>query len=455
MTAPNRFFIVGQVFLAGLALLATGCAGGKNPREKDKVVLEYWEKWTGHEKEAITRRVEAFNRSQNKIYVRLLTVSRIDQKMMLATAGRVPPDVVGLWSVNLPSYSENNALLPLDRLAREFGLSEDQYLPVIWKLCNYRGFLWALPSTPSVVALHWNKDVFREAGLDPEQPPRTLAELEAFNEKIALKNADGSLTRIGHMPQEPAWWMRDFPTWFGHPVWEGGDRMLMDDDACRNFFGWLESYPRRFGGPEMYKLRGAFGNFASPENPFFTGKVAMIMQGVWMDGFIRKFAKPGFRYGVAPFPEPVEHPGAPLTVAETDILVIPAGAKHPRESMEFIAWMQQQENMEALCLDQKKISPLRETSADFLARHDHPYLSVFQKLAASPRAQPGLCLPTLREYENDLSVYTNLVLLGRMSGEAARTEMSSRQQKALDAKLGRWNRVAPVRTAEWRKEVGS
>ena len=443
------------MLLVGLLAVLAGCAGSGERDEKGKVVLEYWEKWTGHEKEAIARRVEAFNRSQDKIHVRMLTVSRIDQKMMLATAGGVPPDVVGLWAVNLPSYSENNALLPLDRLAAEFGISEGNYLPVIWKLCNYRGFLWSLPSTPSVVALHWNKDAFREAGLDPERPPRTLAELEEFNEKITRKNPDGSLERIGHMPQEPAWWMRDFPTWFGHPVWDGGDRMRMDDDACRKFFGWLESYPRRFGGPEMYKLRGAFGNFASPENPFFTGKVAMVMQGVWMDGFIKKFARPGFRYGVAPFPEPVEHPGAPLTVAETDILVIPAGAKHPRESMEFIAWLQRRENMEALCLEQKKISPLREVSADFLARHEHPYLRTFQELAASPRALPALTIPTFREFENDLSVYTNLVLLGRMEGEAARMEMSARQQKALDAKLNRWNRVAPVRTAEWRKEVGS
>ncbi|NCZ97497.1 hypothetical protein EBZ02_10210, partial [bacterium] len=70
-------------------------------------------------------------------------------------------------------------------------------------------------------------------------------------------------------------------------------------------------------------------------------------------------------------------------------------------------------------------------------------------------ALPALTIPTFREFENDLSVYTNLVLLGRMEGEAARMEMSARQQKALDAKLNRWNRVAPVRTAEWRKEVGS
>ena len=75
----------------------------------------------------------------------------------------------------------------------------------------------------------------------------------------------------------------------------------------------------------MFQLRGAFGNFASPDNPFFNGKVAMIMQGVWMNNFIKNYAPSDFEYGAAAFPEETEHPGAPMTSAETDILVIPTG----------------------------------------------------------------------------------------------------------------------------------
>lgn len=438
-------------------LLATAFLAACNPtassRHGERVELEYWEKWTGFEREAMARVVEAFNQSQDRIHVRLLSVSRIDQKMMLATAGGVPPDVVGLWDVNLPSYAENNALKPLDRLAQEAGLSEADYNPVYWKLCHYRGYLWALPSTPSVVALHWNKKMFQAAGLDPERPPRTLAELESFNEKLARKNPDGSLAQIGHMPQEPGWWMPDFPSWFGGATWDGGSRLLLDAPPNRNFFAWLESYPRRFGGPELFKLRGGFGNFASPDNPFFNSKVAMILQGVWMDNFIRKYAPEGFSYGVAPFPEAEYHPDAPLTIAQTDILVIPAGARHPREAMEFIAFVQKQRNMEALCMEQRKLSPLARISEEFLRNHPHPYLREFQRLSQSPRAQPTLCLPTMREYSNDLIIYSNQVLLGRMTGEQARQEMATRQEKAFSAKSGRWERVAQTRTAAWEREM--
>lgn len=443
----------GTWWLVGLAVILAACHGPEDPKMSGRVVLEYWEKWTGFEREAMARLVEDFNQSQNRIFVRYLSVSRVEQKMMLATAGGVPPDVAGLWDIYLPSYAENNALRPLDRLAEEAGLREQDYNPVFWKLCRHRGYLWALPSTPSVVALHWNKAMFRQAGLDPERPPTTLAELEVFNERLTRKNPDGSLSQIGHMPQEPGWWMVDFSSWFGGPGWAGGDSLLLDQPPSRDFFRWLETYPRRFGGPELFKLRGAFGNFASPDNPFFNGRVAMVLQGVWMDNFIRQYAPPGFSYGVAPFPETQPHPEAPLTIAQTDVLVIPAGARHPRESMQFIAFVQQRKNMEALCTAQRKLSPLTDVSEIFLRNHPHPYLREFQRLAQSPRAQPTLCLPTMREYANDLTLYSNLVLLGRMGGDEARQEMFSRQQQSLTAKLERWRRVSPVRLAEWREEL--
>ena len=161
--------------LLGLLFVAS-CTPKEDARISGRLVLEYWEKWTGFEREAMARVVDDFNNSQDKIFVRFLSVSRVDQKMMLATAGGVPPDVVGLWAINLPSYAENNALMPLDYLAKDAGIRQEDYLPVFWKLCSYRNFLWALPSTPSVTALHWNKKMFRDAGLDPEKPPRTIAE---------------------------------------------------------------------------------------------------------------------------------------------------------------------------------------------------------------------------------------------------------------------------------------
>ncbi|NIR02909.1 MAG: hypothetical protein GTN78_22355, partial [Gemmatimonadales bacterium] len=63
-------------------------------------------KWTGFEGEAMRAVVDEFNRSQDRVHVDLLTISQIDRKLLLATAGAVPPDVVGLWSANLAAFAD-------------------------------------------------------------------------------------------------------------------------------------------------------------------------------------------------------------------------------------------------------------------------------------------------------------------------------------------------------------
>jgi len=105
----------------------SGCERSASP-EKDRVVIEYWEKWTGFEADAIRTVVDDFNASQDRIYVNYSSVSQIDHKLMLATAGGVPPDVAGVYARMLPVYSENNALTPLDDMAAAAHITRDQYI---------------------------------------------------------------------------------------------------------------------------------------------------------------------------------------------------------------------------------------------------------------------------------------------------------------------------------------
>src|SRR5216683_169618 len=67
----------------------------------------------------------------------------------------------------------------VDRLASA-GLSEQDFVPVSLELCRYRNHLYGLPVLIDGSALFWNKRAFREAGLDPERPPRTLEEVVAY-----------------------------------------------------------------------------------------------------------------------------------------------------------------------------------------------------------------------------------------------------------------------------------
>lgn len=443
----------GVLALGWVVFVCWGCAREAPVETADRVVIDYWEKWGGFEAEAMRAIVDDFNASQDAIWVNFLSVSQIDRKLLLATAGGNPPDVAGFRSYDIPAYAENNALMPLDAFVAAAGITEADYLPVFWQLGRHRGYLWGLPSTPATNALHWNKHAFREAGLDPEQPPRSLAELEMFNEKLLLRDASGRIVRLGHNPLEPGWWRASWVHWFGGTEWAKGPGIEADSPQMQATFTWLESYPERFGAHELQQLRNSFGSFASPQNPFFTGRVAMVLQGPWMANFIRKFAPEGFEWGVAPFPsvDPERWPG--VTLAESDMLVIPAGAKHPEAAFAFIAYVQQQGPMEKLCLAHQKLSPRREISERFYEEHANPDIRVFQELAASPNAGTTPPITLWSEYRNELNNAVDSVVLSGEGPAAVLPGLQASMAAAYARAQLRWEQVAAQREEGWREAV--
>ena len=440
------------LFLFILAWQVSGCSQKPDPRIGNRLVLRYWEKWTGFEADAMRQVVDDFNASQNRIYVDFSSVSQIDRKFMLATSGGVPPDIAGLWANSLPVYAENNALTPLDKMAAQAGVHREDYIDAYWQLCSHRDHLWALPSTPASVGLVWNKKLFREAGLDPDRPPQSIAQLEEFNLKLAKHRPDGRLDRIGFLPEEPGWWNAMWGYWYGADLWDGQSRVRLDSPENIAAYRWIQSYPERFGADNLLAFKDGFGNFASPQNAFLSGRLAMEIQGVWIYNYIKTYAAPDFEWGVAPFPsaDPARLPGFGLL--ETDALVVPAGAKHPHESFEFIRYVNSQKVMEKLCLAQLKFSPLRVCSPDFVSKHPNPHIKEFIALAADPHARYAPRLVTWTEFASDMRNAVSEIWSGRATATNALASVQSHQQRSLDDQLDRWRRLSEPLTAEWRKE---
>ncbi|WP_428387685.1 hypothetical protein [Mucisphaera sp.] len=77
----------------------TACGEQPEQRTTDgRTILNDWEKWGHFEAEAMHRVVDDYSASQDRELVRFLSISSIDQKVLLATAGGNPPDIAGLWS---------------------------------------------------------------------------------------------------------------------------------------------------------------------------------------------------------------------------------------------------------------------------------------------------------------------------------------------------------------------
>ncbi len=451
-----------------------GCGNDQPDHTPDgRVIVRYWEKWTGFEAEAMRAVVDDFNASQDRIFVKMLSVSGVDQKLLLSTAGGNPPDVAGVWTHTVPVFAEKGALTPMDGYLRDAEITESDYIPAIWACCQHRGFSWALPATPASVALHWNKRLFEEAGLDPEKPPTTIAELEAMAEQLTVveqmrgaetvrvrfpdlteaeKDAkDFKIIQLGHSPKEPGWWLEMWGFWFGGELWDSDRKITAMSPQNVEAFEWFANYSKKYGRRNLDTFGASFGNFSSPQNPFLNDQVAMVVQGVWMYNFIDQYA-PGMRWGVSAFPSALPAGSAPVTIIESDVLVIPRGAKHPDEAFEFIRYVNTRGPMEKLCLGQRKFSPLTDVSDTFVPQHPNPYIEIFTELARSTNARTGPRLPIWTEYADEMRAATDRMFADGATVDTALGDVQKRVQRRLDRVLRRWDMVQDDRLAEWDRQ---
>lgn len=432
-------------------------AAGKDGR----VVVTYWEKWSGDDAADMYKIVEDFNNTVGKqkgIFVQYLSMSNIDQKTLVATAAGVPPDVAGLWNTQVAQFAQIDALEPLDDLAREHGITAESYKPVLWEGCSYKGHLWALVSSCGSQGLFYNKRIFAEradklraAGLDPNRPPRTLEELDryaaALDDYETLPGGYRRIKRSGFIPNEPGWYIAFIGYWFGAPIYDPvSDRIMLTDPRMVKAFEWIRSYSLRLGKNALSEFRSGFGNWSSTQNPFVVGTVAMEMQGPWMTSVFEKYRpamnhwkvpkaqeagmspeqrKENSEWGVAPFPSAV--PGLDdVTYTNFDVLMIPRGAKHKKEAFEFIAFVNSQKETEKLndldCQD----SPLRQVSRHFLEAHPNPYIDVFERLMAGPHAYGVPPCPIWPEVGAELDVAIQKTALLEATPEEALKEAQQR-----------------------------
>ncbi|WP_432800384.1 ABC transporter substrate-binding protein [Poriferisphaera sp. WC338] len=418
--------------------------------------------------------IDDFNASQDRIFVKMLTVSSIDQKFMLAVAGGNPPDVVGIWLSSLHVFAERGALMPLDRMINDAGMSRDDYIPVYWDVCEHRGMMWALPSTPATLALHYNRQLFIDAGLDPDVAPKSIAELDEIAEKLTIVRVtrDGesielrytelteaertakefSLVQLGFSPAIPGWWDSLWGNWFGGSLLEDGNRVTAASAENTKAYNWYRSYIDKFGLNNMQKFGQSFGNFASPQDPFLSGKVAMVLQGVWLHNFIEKY-NPDINWAAVPFPsyDPEVLPN--VTLAECDMLAIPRGALHVEEAFEFIKYVNSQKGSEKLALGQRKFTPLSIVSDEFYAAHPNPYIRMFEDLARSPNVRIMPKTSVWQAYMAEMNIAAQRIFSDITSVDEALSEAEDRVQQMLDRDLKRWERVKDSRLEEWKSRL--
>jgi multiple sugar transport system substrate-binding protein len=414
--------------------------------------IVYWEKWTDQEGAAAQRMVDWFNQSQDRIWVTKLTVADIGAKAMVAIGGGDPPDIVGLWSYSIPQYAEAGALLAVDTLTGAGHLNESYYTPAVWQLLTHEGRQWAGVSTCHSLALYYNRVMFREAGID--RPPRTIAELDAYAERLTRREADGRLRVCGFHQAIPDWWVYFWPFVFGGDLYEPGagggpGRATVASAEGIKAYEWVSRTAERLGRVPGRAFASSFNrSIGSADDPFFNARVPMIMQGPWTANFARVYA-PGLEYAAAAMPvdEAVYDEASPITLIEADVLMVPRRSPNAEAAAEFLLFTQRRDVHERLAMEQCKPSGLRSVSEAFETDHPHPYIALHNDLMQSSRARIQPRTRAWKQY-NDMMIAAFEAIWGGADVGMELRRVEARVQEVIELSAERLRRRREARLGD-------
>ncbi|MDQ1146575.1 multiple sugar transport system substrate-binding protein [Bacillus sp. SORGH_AS 510] len=336
MTKKISSFLLVVILI--LSTILSGCSSKTEAANtKGKVVVNFWTFWGSETRRPVIEKiVNDFNQSQDRIIVKhtFIPWGDIWTKNLAAVAAGNPADVVINDINSVAQRAENNQAEDLSKYIKADTFKK-QFYPNLWDTVLYKGKPYAVPFTTDTRLLFYNKDAFKEAGLDPNAPPQTWEELEGYAQKLDRKQ-DGQYTRIGFYPLFGG---------FGAPSWlknadngkgyiENGQLKINTPNKVKAL-QWLADWQKHYGDKTIQKYQAEFSN--GQANPFIAGKVAMYTDVATFYTQIRDSGTK-MNFGVAPIPSFVRN-SKHWSDGGGFVAEVPKGAKHPKEAVEFIKYL--------------------------------------------------------------------------------------------------------------------
>lgn len=335
-----------------ISLLVTGtflifsllsCDGDES--NSDKVEIVFWHSFVSSTVPALNTLIEDFEKEHPDIDINAQYVPTGDalvQKLITSLQSKTAPDISWLHAHFMEDLVQADAIYKMDEfIDGPNGIPqediEDIY-PALRQYASWRGTLYSLPMEATNLALLYNKDMFRDAGLDPERPPQNWDELRDYARKLTFdKDGDGKNEQTGmFLPIFPAagplsGWM----VWQFHPyLWQAGGYKI-NLEQTRVMYNEEPGVQALSLWKEMYNELSLDVFTSDYDVAFASGNLAMAMDGPWNLPRYQEILK-DMHWAFAPLPEgPVKR----ATIVGGEYLAIFKQSEHPEEAWEFVKWI--------------------------------------------------------------------------------------------------------------------
>lgn len=158
--------------------------------------IQWWHAMGGENGAKLEEIAKGFNASQSDYEIVPVFKGTYDETLTGAIAAfraNQQPAIVQVYEVGTGTMmAAQGAIYPVYQLMKDEGEAWDQskfIAPVVGYYSDTNGNVLSLPFNSSTPIMYYNKDIFKKAGLDPQTPPKTWADVEAFSRKIMQSGA--------------------------------------------------------------------------------------------------------------------------------------------------------------------------------------------------------------------------------------------------------------------------
>lgn len=420
MKLNRRSFAGGA--LAGGAVAALGL---NSSSAQDSVTLDFPYLWTGPEGEALQAIVDSFNESQDAIEVR--GVSNPDMQRMIAQmASNDGFDISDAFDNNIGPWASTGAIMALDDLISNADYDTSDFIPSTLDRMVFNDQIYAMPIAVHTSLLLKNDALFEADGV---AYPTTTEELADVITALTKVDGDGRITQLGM--NQP-----DFLSF----AFSFGGRWLDDDlQPTANHEGniaalqfWVDNVLEPYGVDEIKRFQSGFGEYASPQNPFYTGKVAMVLDGEWQARFIQLYAE-DLQWSADFVPNPASMPElAGTAFLSASMFFIPTNSGYPEEAFTFMEYLLSPEPMRDFTIALANL-PTRTSLLEDPAYAEIPGMSYWLESLTSENLMFNPSTSWEEQYRTEITSTIEEITNLRKSPEDALNDL---QEKALELAEG-------------------
>ena len=333
--------------------------------------------WTPNFNEARARElVTKFEAAHPDITVNLqvTTTDGLPQRVLTALQSGAAPDVIDVQHAWVNGYAQNNLVIPLDDVLTD----REDYVPAALDYVTFDNKLWGIPYRIESLAVIYNKTHFKEAGLDPENPPQTWDELVAAATALTKDGRSGfAITGGGEVGNTI---FRSMPF-----MWMNGGGILSDDGTQV-----LVNSPETVAAVQFYtdfytkglSPSSTLENDGTANRRLFIAETISMYQAGQFDVNSIKTENPNIDLGVMVMPHPEGKDTAAVLGGWS--FVVPTDAKNPDQAKVLIGFLSEAENQGFLT----DTFPAR-LSAMEMPRFDDPILQVYKAMLPFGRPVPA------------------------------------------------------------------